>query len=326
MFYAIKPFLSEVTVLLLDEKKEPFTFYTVRTEDVNLGDSYIARITAQMKTQKAFFADIGNERSVYLNSKQNLEIGQRITVVISKEARLGKIPDAKRQGSILKEKLPSGLVQKGDILAGVPDSQNCIQLDWQEEFDEFIEQAQEMYVPFADGARLVFERTHAFHSIDVDSYRSTAPFAELNEKAAVLIGKEIIKRNLSGNILIDFIGQKTKNEVAALKNIMSRELCKSPVPYQLIGVSPMGNVELRRQRMRSGSDDAMRHPSTLAYQLFKEIVKEPTHIKQVRVSLTLYAHINGFMQKTWEQVQAKTGDKIPLLADTQLTTYQIEYK
>ena len=39
MYYAIKPFLSQVTVALLDEDKVPFTFYSIRSEDINLGDS-----------------------------------------------------------------------------------------------------------------------------------------------------------------------------------------------------------------------------------------------------------------------------------------------
>lgn len=326
MFYAIKSFLSEVTVVLLDEDKQPFTFYTIRAEDINLGDLYVAQITEKMQEQKAFFATIGDGRDVYLASKQPLEIGQRITVVITKEARLGKIPQAKRHGNVMPPKTPLGLVQKGDILIGINDVENYQQIDWDETFDDFILEASEMYVPFAKGAQLIFERTHAFYSIDVDSHTSTEPFESLNKQAAVLIAKEIIKRNMSGNILIDFIGQKTKNEINALKNIMSRELCKSPVPYQLMGVSPMGNVELRRQRMRSGIDDTSRTLTSLAYRLFAEIIKEPANIKKVNVSLSLYGHLTTLLQKTWKQVEAKTGDKIPLVANTQLTTYKIEYK
>lgn len=325
MFYAIKPFLSEVTVVLLDEDKQPFTFYTVRTEDINLGDFYAVQITGKMPEQKAFFAQIGDGRDVFITSKQDFQIGQKITVVITKESRLGKIPQAKRHGNILPPKAHLGLVKKGDILTGITNLSEYKQTDWTEELDDYILEASEMYVPFASGARLVFERTHAFYSIDVDSHKSTEVFEELNKQAAVLVAKEIIKRNMSGNILIDFIGQKTKSEICALKNIMSRELCKSPVPYQLMGVSPIGNVELRRQRMRSSIDDTSKTLTSLAYRLFNEIVKEPMHIKQVNVSLTLYGHLTTLLQKTWKQVEAKVGDRIPLVADTQLSTYKIEY-
>ena len=326
MFYAIKSFLSEVTVVLLGEDKQPFTFYTIRTEDINLSDIYTVQITNKLQEQKAFFAQIGDGRDVFLTSKQPLEIGQKIKVVVTKEPRLGKIAQVKRHGVILPPKTPLGLVQKGDILAGVANPQEWQQIDWAEEFDDFIDEASEMYVPFANGARLVIERTHAFYSIDVDSHTSIESMQDLNTQAATLIAKEIIKRNMSGNILIDFIGQKTKNEISPLKNIMSRELSKSPVPYQLLGVSSMGNVELRRQRMRSGIDDTSRTLTSFAYRLFAEIVKEPTNIKKVYVCLNLYAHLTTLLQNTWKQVEAKTGDKIPLVADTQLTTYRIEYK
>ena len=326
MYYAIKSFLSQVTVVLLDEEKTPLTFYTIRTEDINLGDSYVAQITEKMPEAKAFFADIGNGRTVYLTSKQALEIGQRINVVIHKEPRLGKIAEAKRKGNVLPPKTPIGLLQKGDFLAGVIDAQNYQQLDWQEEYDEVAEDALNMYVQFSDGARLVFETTHAFHCIDVDSHSCPLPHQIINEQASVIIGKEIIKRNLSGNILIDFIGQKRKSDVGNLKNIMSRELCKSPVPYQIMGVSPMGNVELRRQRLRTSLADSARQPTTKAYKLFEEIVKQPVGISSVHVSLSLYACLTTLMQKTWELVEAKVGEKVVLVADTQVSDFKIEYK
>ena len=326
MYYAIKSFLSQITVALLDEDKIPFTFYTIRTEDVNLGDAYVAQITEKMPESKAFFADIGDGRTVYLISKQALEIGQRITVVIHKEPRLGKIAEGKRKGNVLPPKTPLGLVQKGDFLAGIADAKNYQQIDWDEEYDEVAEDALNIFVPIPNGSRIVLETTHAFHCIDVDSHSCPLPHQEINEQAAVVIAKEIIKRNLSGNILIDFIGQKRKSDVGNLKNIMSRELCKSPVPYQVMGVSPMGNVELRRQRLRTSLADSARQPTTKAYKLFEEMVKQPIGIKKVHVSLPLYACLTTLMKKTWSQVEAKVGEKVTLVADTQVSEFKIEYK
>ncbi len=325
MLYAIKTFLSEVTVALLDDDKYPFTFYRIRSEDVNLGDLYLCRITQKMPEIKGYFAEIDHKRNLFLSTKHDLEIGQLVSVVISKEERLGKIAQAKRYGRPDSAKAPLGLLQKGDILAGIPDTTDYMQTDWTEEMDDMLSDSIEMVVPFGDSARLIFEQTHAFHSIDVDSASSQMPIEKLNELASVRIGQEIIRRNLSGNILIDFIGNKRKNDVATWKNIMSRELCKSPVPYQLIGVSPLGNVELRRDRMRMSSLDATRTVSAISYDLFKEILKEPARIKSVRVSLAIYAALTGILSKTWEQVQAKTGKAIPLSAATNLTTFEVDY-
>ena len=326
MFYAIKSFLSQITVALLDSDKKPFTFYTIRTEDVNLSDIYVGQITQKMPELKAFFADIGNGRSVYLSSKQPLEIGQRINICIIKEPRLGKIAEGKRKGNVLQPQTPVGLVQKGDFLAGIPDTEDYQQLEWFDELDDAINESSDIFVSFADGARLIFERTHAFHSIDVDSHTSLLPMNKINQIAAKIIGSEIIKRNLSGNIIIDFIGQKRKSDVGELKNIMSRELFKSPVQYQIMGISPMGNLELRRKRLRASFADSSKTTSSTAFKMFEEIVKNPTDISSVRVSLTLYAHLTSILQNTWNQVQMKTGDKIRLIADTQTDTFNIEYK
>ena len=107
---------------------------------------------------------------------------------------------------------------------------------------------------------------------------------------------------------------------------MSRELFKSPVQYQIMGISPMGNLELRRKRLRASFADSSKTTSSTAFKMFEEIVKNPTDISSVRVSLTLYAHLTSILQNTWNQVQMKTGDKIRLIADTQTDTFNIEYK
>ena len=326
MFYALKTFLFETTVVLSDNDKQPFTFYTLRSEDINLGDVYIAQITQKMPEQKAFFADIGNGRSVYIACESALKIGDRVKVVIIKEPRAGKIAQGKYCIDPTGEKMPVGLYQKGDILAGIQNPDDWQQIDWREEFDDMIAEAADVFVPFANGAQVIIERTHAFYSIDVDSHTSTAGLHKLNEQAAVVIAKEIIKRNMSGNILIDFIGSKRKDEMTALKNILSEQLSKSPVPYRILGVSPMGNLEVRRQRMRSGYDDAKRLDSFMAYTLFKDILKRPQNIEQIRVGLGLYAALTTLMQKTWDVVQNKAGYKLSLIADTKITDYKIEYK
>ena len=324
MFYAIKSFLSELTVALLDEQKIPFTFYWIREEDINLGDIYVCRITQKMPNLKGFFAEIDNNRSLFVSSKHPLEVGQLVNVIITKEARLGKIPQAKRYGLLQQKKL--GLVQKGDFLQGIPDSENFQQLEWNEDLDEALIDSLDPVVSFADGGRLIFEQTHAFWSIDVDSGSSISDITILNEQAAEQIGKEIIKRNLSGNILIDFIGNKNKSQVATWKNILSRFLCKSPVPYQLLGVSPMGNVELRRDRMRAGTQDATRFISAICYDLFRQILKTPDKIKSIQVSLEMYAALTGIMKNTFQKVEAKTGDSIHLSASSDVKYFCVEYK
>ena len=324
MFYAIKPFLDELTVALLDEDKKPITFYWIRNKDINLGDVYVSRITQKMPNLKGYFAEIDYNRSIFIASKHPLEVGQFVSVIITKEARLGKIPQAKRCVTQTPSKI--GLVQKSDFLHGIPDSENAEQLDWNEDFDDALAESLEPIIPFADGARLIFEQTHAFWCIDVDSGSCALDLPVLNEKAAIQIGKEIIKRNISGNILIDFIGEKRRNEVAAWKNVLSRELCKSPVPYQLIGVSSMGNVELRRDRMRADTINATRSVSAVCYDLFKQILKKPDKISSIQVSLEIYATLTSILKEVFEQVQKKVGDSINISASTEIKHFNITYR
>ena len=82
----------------------------------------------------------------------------------------------------------------------------------------------------------------------------------------------------------------------------------------------------RRQRLRTSLADSARQSTTKAYKLFEEMVKQPIGISSVHVSLSLYACLTTLMQKTWELVEAKVGEKVVLVADTQVSDFKIEYK
>ena len=73
---------------------------------------------------------------------------------------------------------------------------------------EKLDEALQKEVKLACGGRVIIEETKAFVSIDVDSGEgyTQGGFNRLNNEAAVEIAKQIILRNLSGKIIIDFAG------------------------------------------------------------------------------------------------------------------------
>lgn len=107
------------------------------------------------------------------------------------------------------------------------------------------------------GGRINIEETKAFVSIDVDSGEgyTQGGFNRLNNEAAVEIAKQIILRNLSGKIIIDFAGVSDykflKNSIEILKKELDNDVCKARV----LGLSRAGNVEILRNRRRPSLQD-----------------------------------------------------------------------
>ena len=107
------------------------------------------------------------------------------------------------------------------------------------------------------GGRVIIEETKAFVSIDVDSGEGNAQggFNRLNNEAAVEIAKQIILRNLSGKIIIDFAGVSEykflKNSMDILEKELSEDVCRARV----LGLSRAGNVEVIRNRRRPTLQD-----------------------------------------------------------------------
>ena len=317
MYFAKEEFLNQTRLAFLDEQKVPVEFFVLRKNDVCFGDIYQARITEKNENLKSYFADIGLQRTVFLKNKKALDIGQLLTVQIYQEPKLDKVacarPDTDRTNA------PVGLIEK----APLPDVSDKTEIPWDEEIEEAFEALQNPIVNFADGARLIFERTHAFWSIDVDSGKSTLLSKELNRLAASVIAGEIVRRNLSGNILIDFIGHKKRNDLKEFIPIFKKYLSLSSVPFSIAGISPLGNLEIRRNRQRACLPDVLSSPSALAYRFFKHLSGAKTPVKQAIVSPVLYKVLNTQLAEDWKEMQKKNGQNIKLTIDPQLKEYQV---
>ena len=122
---------------------------------------------------------------------------------------------------------------------------------------EMINEALKKEIKLTCGGRVIIEETKAFVSIDVDSGEGNAQggFNKLNNEASVEIAKQIILRNLSGKIIIDYAGiseyKFLKNSIDILEQELSEDVCKAKV----LGLSRGGNVEIIRNRRRPTLQD-----------------------------------------------------------------------
>ena len=115
-------------------------------------------------------------------------------------------------------------------------------------------------VTLPGGARLTIEETRALCAIDVDTSQAAAA-AETAEAA----GREIILRNLSGLIAIDFAGRggtrRREAQIGALKNALAADR----TPHRVLGVTAGGIVEVNRQRLGPSLRQALTEPAGGAF-------------------------------------------------------------
>ena len=106
------------------------------------------------------------------------------------------------------------------------------------------------------GASLVIEPTEALTVIDVNTGKAVKErgckeehFLKINMEAAAEIAYQIRARNLSGIILIDFIGIKDEEKKQQLLLFLKEQLLKDPVRTVLVDMTPLQLVEITRKKV-----------------------------------------------------------------------------
>ena len=108
------------------------------------------------------------------------------------------------------------------------------------------------------GFRLTIEETRALTAIDVDTSQAAAAAAAETAEAA---GREIVLRNLSGLIAIDFAGRGGARRREAQISALKRALATDRTPYRVLGVTAGGVVEVNRQRLGPSLRQALTKPA-----------------------------------------------------------------
>lgn len=124
-----------------------------------------------------------------------------------------------------------------------------------------LEQGLARTIPLQGGGRLVIDRTEALTAIDVDLGDGIADgddaILRVNRRAAQEAARQILLRNLSGLIVIDFLRMKAKGRLGQVLDALKSGLKNSRTPVDVLGMSPGGLVEITRQRAGASLDELM---------------------------------------------------------------------
>lgn len=122
------------------------------------------------------------------------------------------------------------------------------------QMEKALKEARDKRVWLGSGAYLVIEHTEAMTVIDVNSGKNESgargTTQRINQEAAREVARQLILRNLSGMILVDFINMKAAEDNHALLEQLRWLVREDPVLTQVVDMTGLGLVEITRRRLR----------------------------------------------------------------------------
>jgi Ribonuclease G/E len=249
----------------------------------DIGALLTGRITAAAPAMAGKFVDLGNQTSGFLPDTagaKTLTTGQYAVFQITRTPQSGKGPrlahvatetPAASPGLLrpapgplldLAKTFPTAPIMVDDyaLIANLrPTLENRLTHQTSTFHPALEDEIAELHEPTATlptGATLHFEHTKALTCIDIDTGPATAArgaksHAQLTFNLALLpaLVRQIILRNLSGGILIDFAGMKSSAR-PKLEAPLKAALASDPLNPIFLGFSHLGYAELTRPRLR----------------------------------------------------------------------------
>ncbi len=112
--------------------------------------------------------------------------------------------------------------------------------------EDALDEATSPVINLPDGGRIAIGALAALTAIDVDSGGGSAGAA--NAQAVIQIARQIRLRGLGGQMVVDFIPSGGKGGLANLAAQLRRQVSDDPVNTAVLGTTPMGLVEMTRER------------------------------------------------------------------------------
>jgi ribonuclease G len=169
------------------------------------------------------------------------------------------------------------------------------------------------------GGYIVIDETEALISIDVNTGRNRGSkdvdkmILETNIEAAREVARQLRLRNIGGLVVIDFIDMRHRKDQQAVYKTIKDRLKKDKAKTQVLQISPIGLMEMTRQRLNESLRDSMYEPCP--YCQGRARVKTP-----MTMSVEIQRRLNTVIQKHRDTV----GDLIVIVNSDVLNRFKSE--
>ncbi|HVJ47067.1 MAG TPA: Rne/Rng family ribonuclease, partial [Luteolibacter sp.] len=135
-------------------------------------------------------------------------------------------------------------------------------VDIQKQIDEAF--SRQVWLPC--GGYIVIDETEALISVDVNTGRNRGSkdvdkmILETNVEAAQEVARQLRLRNIGGLVVVDFIDMRHRKDQQTVYKAMKDRLKKDKAKTQVLQISPIGLMEMTRQRLNESLRDSMYEP------------------------------------------------------------------
>lgn len=169
------------------------------------------------------------------------------------------------------------------------------------------------------GGYIVIDETEALIAIDVNTGRNRGSkdvdkmILETNIEAAREVARQLRLRNIGGLVVIDLIDMRHRKDQQTVYKVIKDRLKKDKAKTQVLQISPIGLMEMTRQRLNESLRDSMYEPCP--YCQGRGRVKTP-----MTMSVEIQRRLNTVIQKHRDSV----GDIIVIVNSDVLNRFKSE--
>jgi ribonuclease G len=169
------------------------------------------------------------------------------------------------------------------------------------------------------GGYIVIDETEALIAIDVNTGRNRGAkdvdkmILQTNIEAAVEVARQLRLRNIGGLVVIDLIDMRHRKDQQAVYKAIKDRLKKDKAKTQVLQISPIGLMEMTRQRLNESLRDSMYEPCP--YCQGRGRVKTP-----MTMSVEIQRRLNSVIQKHRDSV----GDLVVIVNSDVLNRFKSE--
>lgn len=183
------------------------------------------------------------------------------------------------------------------------------------------------------GGYILIEQTEALVAVDVNTGRFVGrrnvedTILKTNLEAVKEIVYQLRLRSIGGIIIIDFIDMERATDRTKVYNSLKEALKGDRARTTITKISELGLVEMTRKRTREDlrrqltntchyceGKGYLKSPTTLCYEIFREVCREITEIKGKQLMVLCHPSVAGVLydeERAWlEELEAKFGKRI----------------